>query len=264
MTALLEGQARDIAAQLAEAESSRTGIDRVSNTFPGMTVDDAYRVQEIGIARRIAAGEEIVGRKIGLTSAAMQTQLGVDEPDFGVITDAMVITDGGTLDTATLIAPRLEPEFAFKLARALPENPSLAAVRAAIGAVAVSIEVIDSRVRDWDIGLVDTVADNASCARVIVGEWRTADETLLSALADVRIDLVRDGETVDSGLGSAVLGDPTVAVQWLAQSFGKFGQTLEAGSIVLAGSVCAAAKFAAGQRWECRADGFEPVSVVTA
>ena len=197
-------------------------------------------MQQIGIERRLTAGERLVGRKVGLTSQAMQRQLGVDRPDFGAITDAMVVPNGGTLDPAALIAPRLEPEYAFRIGEDLPPSPSYGEVRASIDAVALSIEVIDSRVSEWDIGLVDTIADNASSARIAVGQWRTASPELLDAIVDGDISLLRDGVEVASGPGSAVLGDPIAAIHWLATAIGEFGQSLERGSTVLAGAVCAA------------------------
>ena len=151
-----------LADALATASRTGTPIPQPSASLPGLTVDDAYRVQSINIARRLAAGERAVGHKIGLTSLAMQQQLGVDQPDFGVITDAMVVPNGGIVDPATYIAPKFEAEFAFQIGAELPPQPTLEQLRAAISGVAVAIELIDSRIADWKITLVDTVADNAS------------------------------------------------------------------------------------------------------
>ncbi len=262
MAVLTQDQADGLADRLAAAEQERVGIARPSGENPALTVEDAYRVQQIGIERRLASGERLVGRKIGLTSRAMQQQLGVDQPDFGAITDAMVVPNGGSLDTAALIAPRLEPEYAFRIGENLPPSPSYGEVRASIDAVALSIEVIDSRVSNWDIGLVDTSADNASSARIAVGEWRAASPELLDAIVDGEISLLRDGAEVASGPGSAVLGDPVAAIHWLATAIGAFGQSLERGSTVLAGAVCAAAPLEPGTAWECRSEGFAPVSLV--
>lgn len=252
---------RAIADALWAAERTGEPIPQPSATRPELSLEDAYRVQAVNIERRLARDERVVGRKVGLTSLAMQRQLGVDQPDFGVITDAMLIADGGGLELAGLIAPRLEPEFAFRIDAELPPSPSAEEVRAAIGAVCVSIEVIDSRIADWRIGLVDTVADNASSARIVLGAWREATPGLLEQLLDTRISLARNGEEVASGPGSAVLGDPVAAVHWLAGTVGAFGQAFSRGSVVLAGAVTGAVPVIAGETWSASATGFEPVTI---
>ncbi|GAA5036094.1 2-keto-4-pentenoate hydratase [Microbacterium fluvii] len=226
-----------------------------------LTLDEAYTVQRVNIARRLDAGERIVGRKIGLTSLAMQRQLGVDQPDFGVVTDAMVIPDGGELDARMLIAPRAEAEFAFRIGRDLPPLPSADELWDAIDGVALSIEIIDSRVADWKISLVDTVADNASSARIVYGEILPATPELLASLPAQVISMTRNGDEVAAGPGSAVLGDPLVALQWLARAIGGFGDAFAAGDIVLAGAVAAAVPLAAGDVFAATAAGFAPVSV---
>lgn len=251
----------ELAEALWHAERTRDPIPQPSAELMELTLEDAYAVQGIGIARRVADGETVIGRKVGLTSLAMQQQLGVDQPDFGVITDAMAVPNGGGLDLSELISAKLEPEFAFRIDAELPQSPTIEQVRAAIGAVALSLEVIDSRVRDWRIGLVDTVADNASSARIVLGEWREATPELLGQLPGIEIAFDRDGERVGSGPGSAVLGDPVNAVHWLATAIGAFGQSFARGSVVLAGAVTAAAPVAPGQAWRATAPGFEPVSV---
>lgn len=252
---------RELAEALRGAELSREPIPQPSSEHPELSLEDAYAVQSIGIDGRLADGERIVGRKVGLTSLAMQRQLGVDQPDFGVITDAMVVPNGGNLDLSELISARLEPEFAFRIDAELPPRPELEEVRSAIGAVALSLEVIDSRVKDWRIGLVDTVADNASSARIVLGEWREATPELLALLPDTEISFSRDGEQVGSGPGSAVLGDPLNALHWLATAVGAFGQAFAQGSVVLAGAVTGAAPIAAGETWSATAPGFAPVSI---
>ncbi|MEZ3161605.1 fumarylacetoacetate hydrolase family protein [Microbacterium sp. BWT-B31] len=248
---------REIADALARATALRAPIDQPSASHD-LSVDDAYRIQARGVAARVERGERVVGHKVGLTSLAMQRQLGVDQPDFGVITDAMVVPHAGALSLDELIAPRLEPEFAFRIDRALPASPTTEQVAAAIGAVAVSIEVIDSRVRDWRIGLADTIADNASSARIVLGAWVAASGELLARLADTRVALERDGTEVAAGPGSAVLGDPVVAVHWLATTIGRYGQAFEPGSVVLSGAVCGAVAPDGPGTWRAIAQGFEP------
>lgn len=254
---------QQLADALHEAEASRVPIGRPSQADPGLTVDDAYAVQRVNINRRLAAGECRVGRKIGLTSLAMQQQLGVDSPDYGVVTDAMVIPDGGELDLDLLIAPRAEAEFAFRIGRDLPPSPTAEDLAGAIDGVSVALEIIDSRVADWNIGLVDTIADNASSARIVSGAFVPATPELLDALPDLTISLLRDGETLVEGPGSAVLGDPRISLHWLAGAIGAYGDRFEAGDIVLAGAVAKAVDLVPGAVWEARAEGLPPVAFLT-
>lgn len=254
---------QELADALWHAASDRVAIPQPSAAHPELTLADAYEVQRINTQRRLDRGERFIGRKIGLTSLAMQQQLGVDQPDYGVLTDAMVIPDGGVIAVAELVAPKLEPEYAFRIDTELPPNPSLAQIDAAIGAVAVAIEVIDSRIADWRIGLVDTVADNASSAAIVVGDWVDATPELLARIIATDITMTRDGETVAQGPGSAVLGDPRAAVHWLAEAIGAFGDGIAAGSTVLAGAVAAAVVVEPGARWQAGAEGFAPVTVLT-
>jgi 2-keto-4-pentenoate hydratase len=250
-----------VAAGLRQAELTRIPVPPPSALMPGMTVDDAYRIQGLNLQARFAAGERPVGHKVGLTSKAMQMQLGVDQPDFGVITDQMVIPNGGTIDVGGLVAPRLEAEFAFQIARDVAPSPSLDELRSAIGGVAVAIEIIDSRVADWKITLVDTVADNASSARIVCGTFLPATSELLAALPGLSISLSQDGAERTSGLGSAVLGDPVVALHWLATAIGAFDDGFAEGDIVLAGAVAAALPLVGDATWAVAADGFDPAIV---
>jgi 2-keto-4-pentenoate hydratase len=197
-----------LADALRDAEQTRNAVVPPSAVLPGMTVEDAYQVQRINIARRLAAGERIAGHKIGLTSLAMQQQLGVDQPDFGVITERMVIANGATLDAHTLIAPRAEAEFAFRLGRDLPVSPTVEALREAIDGVAVSIEIIDSRVADWKITLVDTIADNASSAGIVTSDFSPATPELLASLPDMVISMSKNGARRSAhGAPMALRGD---------------------------------------------------------
>ncbi|MBB6389821.1 2-keto-4-pentenoate hydratase [Microbacterium thalassium] len=259
----LTPELRILADELREAERLRRPIPTPSATNAALTVGDAYEIQRFNIGVREAAGERRVGRKIGLTSLAMQQQLGVDSPDFGVITDAMVVPDGGELDAAALIAPRVEAEFAFRIGRDLHPSPSAEELADAVDGVAVALEIIDSRVADWKIGLVDTVADNASSARIVTGGFVAPTRSLLAALPEAIVTMRRDGEQVAAGPGSAVLGDPLVSLRWLADAIGAFGDAFQAGDVVLAGAVDRAAPLAPGQSWEASAEGFPAVAFRT-
>ncbi len=226
-----------------------TGIPIAPPTeaHPDLTVEDAYRIQLHQIAERERAGRSVIGFKVGLTSRAMQRMLGIDSPDFGHLLDDMVITHGAQVDAARFIAPRVEPEIAFVLSADLT-GPNLTrddVVRAVAGAVP-AIELIDSRIADWRIGLADTIADNASSGAVIAG----TDPVPLDGL-DLRLIgcvVRRNDEIVATGAGAAVLGDPVEGLRWLANRLGSLGRTLPAGSLVRAGAMCAAVPVVPGDR----------------
>lgn len=251
-----------LADELAGAEASRDAIAPLTARYPDLTVADAYGIQEINASRRVAAGESTVGRKVGLTSLAMQRQLGVDEPDFGTVLDRMVIGPTQPLLLKELIAPRVEAEIAVRLGRDLAgPDIGVGQVRDAVDEVLLAIEVIDSRIADWKIKLVDTIADNASSARIAVGPGRPADPRLLDALPDVRLELAVDGEPAAEGMGAAVLGDPLRAVAWLARRLSGLGAGLRAGDVVLAGAVHASIGLCAGTRLRVTAPHLEPVEI---
>ena len=250
----------ELADALRTAEATREAIVPPTVSNPGLTIEDAYRIQRLNIDLRVEAGERVVGHKVGLTSLAMQRQLGVDQPDFGVITDTMVVANGGELAVDALVSPRVEAEFAFRIGRDLPPSPSLDELRDAVAGVAVALEIIDSRVADWKIGLLDTVADNASSARIVYGEFAPAFGSRLAALPNMTITLTQGDNEVASGPGSAVLGDPLVSLHWLATAIGAYGERFSAGQVVLAGAVAAAVPLVAGSTWTASADGLSPVS----
>lgn len=228
-------------------EAYRTGrpIMPLRETYPDMTLEDAYAIQAVQEKEFVKKQGPVTGRKIGLTSLAMQQQLGVDSPDFGFFTNGMSYENDATVPVADFISPKVEPEFAFRLSKDL-KGPSVTVedVRQAIDAVYPAIEIIDSRVAEWNIRLVDTVADNASCGAVAIG-----DKPLSVApgeLRDVTCSLVIDGTTTGSGTGADVLGDPAEPVAWLANLLGEHGAKISAGEWVLPGSFCAAAPIEAG------------------
>jgi 2-keto-4-pentenoate hydratase len=225
--------------ELAEAERTGVPVAPLTEREPSFSVADAYAVQLRNISRRQAAGGRILGRKIGLTSRAMQRLLGVDEPDFGVLLDDMVVEDGDAIRSSELIAPRIEAEIAFVMERDLagPGVDGVAALRAVAGAVP-AIEIIDSRIADWQIKLPDTIADNASSARYMLGARLTPTDRLDLRLCGVVV--TRNGVLADTGAGAAVLGNPIRCVAWLANKLGEFGDGLHAGDVVLAGAVHAA------------------------
>ncbi|HKT04004.1 MAG TPA: fumarylacetoacetate hydrolase family protein [Rugosimonospora sp.] len=250
----------DLAALLSRAERDRVPVPPLT-AHADLDSADAYGIQAINTSRRLAAGERIAGHKVGLTSRAMQQQLGVDEPDFGVILEAMLIADGGPLDLDELIAPRIEAEIAFRLGADLEGAVTDDQVRTAVAEVFLALEVIDSRIADWKITLPDTVADNASSARMVAGRPIRATPELLAALPEIAVSLSEDGHTVAAGTGAAVLGDPIRAVTWLVRRLAGFGGSLRAGDLVLAGAVHASAPLTRGTRVAAQATGFSTVEV---
>ena len=240
-----------IAATLHTAERERTAIRPLTETFSEITVGEAYAVQAAWLARK--SGTRLVGRKVGLTAKAMQEQLGVDEPDFGFLLEGMMVANDGAIARSELILPRVEPEIAFYLSRDL-QGPGVTQsdVLAATRGLAPALEIVDSRIADWKIKLQDTIADNGSSARAVVGTEVSAKEV---DVAVVRVTLQRNGETVGEGVGAAVLGHPAEAVAWLANALGAFGEGLRAGDVVLPGAMCASVFANAGEAFEARYTG---------
>jgi 2-oxopent-4-enoate hydratase len=224
------------AEELLRATAERVPVAPLTDRESGLDIQDAYAIQTTVTERRLADGARIVGRKVGLTAKPMQELLGVNEPDFGVLFDDMVVEDGDEIDLATLLQPRVEAELAFVMDRDLA-GPGVTTATAlmAIGGVFPAIEVVDSRIADWKIKLVDTVADNASSALVVMG-GRPKPVTDLD-LRLVGTVVSRNGELIDTGAGAAALGNPARCVAWLANKLGSFGDGLRAGDIVLPGAV---------------------------
>ncbi len=214
-----------------------------------LTIDDAYAISLDFLSRRLKDGERVVGKKIGVTSKAVQDMLGVHQPDFGFLTDWMHIEGDIDVDAKALIAPRAEAEIAFILKDSL-NGPGVTAadVIAATESVAPCFEIVDSRITDWQIGIVDTVADNASCGVFILGEARLDPRGL--DLPNLHVAVAKNGTPLSEGYGHAVQGDPAQAVAWLANTLGAHGVTLDAGDIILSGSLVPLAPAAKGDCFE--------------
>jgi 2-oxopent-4-enoate hydratase len=226
----------ELADALWQAETTRQPIAPLTEQYDDLAIEDAYAIQGINVRRRIDRGASVIGRKVGLTSKPMQELLGVDEPDYGVLLDEMYVEEGDEVDLARLLQPRIEAELAFVMGRDL-EGPGVTAPRAlaAIAGVLPALEIVDSRVADWRIKLIDTVADNASCGLLTVGGKLTSVERVDLRL--IGMALSRNGEVIDTGAGAAILGNPARCVAWLANKFAAFGATLRAGDIILPGAV---------------------------
>jgi 2-keto-4-pentenoate hydratase len=243
--ALADETRQEIAEALLAAYDDRKPIDPLIQTWPAMTLADSYPVQLLQTGRRTAAGARILGHKVGLTSAAMQRQMHVDTPDYGVLFDGMFHSEHAPIPASRFLQPRVEPEVAFVLRRRLT-GPGVTAAEAvsAIECVLPALELIDSRIRDWKISLVDTIADNASSAGVVLGSRPVA----LGAV-DLRLSgcvLHVNGRVAGTGAGGAVLGSPVTSLVWLANVLGAQGVSLEPGHVVLPGSITASVPVAAG------------------
>jgi len=227
---------RALAARLREAEATRQTIAPVRGEIALDDITTAYAVQQSNVDSRVAAGERIVGRKIGLTSLAVQKQLGVDQPDFGTLFAGMAVGDSEPMSLARLIQPKVEAEIALVLERDLRhEKHTLVDILRASAYALAAIEVVDSRIQNWDIRFVDTVADNASSALFVLGSRPVPLADIdLSACA---MTLSRDSEVLSRGEGAACLGNPLNAAVWLADRMAQLGTPLCAGDVVLTGAL---------------------------
>lgn len=249
------------AASLRDAASTRTPIAPLRNVYPAFTLDDAYAVQRINVEHAIACGARIVGRKIGLTSRAVQTQLGVAEPDFGTLTADMAFGDSEEISWVRLLQPKAEAEIALVLERDLAhERHTLADVIAATAYALPALEVVGSRIAKWDIRIVDTVADNASSSVFVLGATPRQLGDFDARLCGMVIE--RRGEPVSVGAGAACLGHPLVAAAWLANRMSALGTPLRAGDVVLTGALGPMVEVAAGDVLEARIEGLGSVRAV--
>jgi 2-keto-4-pentenoate hydratase len=261
-----EGEAMDTASVkeaaqgLLGAYASGVPVPPLTADQPGLSVSDAYAIQLAQVSTWTAGGAVIKGHKVGLTSAAMQRQLGVDQPDFGHLTDAMLLPEGITADFGRFLQPKAEPEIAFVLRRPLRgPGVTVAEALAAVDFVLPALEIIDSRIADWKITLADTIADNASSGAVVLGSRPVRLDALDLALTGCLLH--RNGRLEGAGAGGAVLGSPVNALVWLANTIGGLGVSLEAGHVVLPGSVCAAIPFGPGDTVSAAFDRLGTVSI---
>ena len=231
----LRSQATD---RLLDAYASREPIDPLTSTYEGMDLEDAYAIQLAQIGRFVGQGRTVKGHKVGLTSAAMQKLLGVNEPDYGHLLDDFFYLEHMPIPADRFLQARVEPEMAFVLKRTLSgPGATVHEAIAAVDFVLPALEIVDSRIRDWNIGLFDTIADNASSGAVVLGSTPTPLR---------EVDLRLTAEVVGTGAGGAVLGSPINALVWLANTLGARGIALEAGQVVLPGAICAMVPVAAG------------------
>ena len=256
---MLSEEVRDeLAAELAQAERSKVSMKPLTDGVPGMDVVDAYEIQLINIRQRVAEGARVIGHKVGLSSLAMQQMMNVDEPDYGHLLDDMEVFEDVPVVAGRFLYPRVEVEVGFILADDLPgEGCTEDDVLAATAAFAPSIELIDTRITNWNIKLCDTIADNASSAGWVLGKERVSPKDIdIKAIPAV---LRCNGEVVAEGRSDAVLGNPVTAVAWLARKVDQFGVRLRAGDIVLPGSCTRAIDARPGDDFVADFDGLGSV-----
>lgn len=249
-----------IADLLWTAAQKRQPCAPIRDLLQGSGVDAAYEVQEINTKRRLAEGARLVGRKIGLTSVAVQKQLGVDQPDYGMLFADMALCDGEQAPLTRLLQPKVEAEIAFVLGRDLePALPTPADLLQAVDFAVAAIEIVDSRIQNWDIRLVDTIADNASSGMFVLGtQPKLLREVDLVACA---MTMERRGETVSTGTGGACLGNPLAAALWLAKTMARVGRPLKAGDTILSGALGPMVPAKSGDAFEVRISGLGAVRV---
>jgi 2-keto-4-pentenoate hydratase len=248
------------AAALLGAYDSHTALPPLTAAQPDLSVSDAYAIQLAQVSTWTSAGTVVKGHKVGLTSAVMQRQFGVGQPDFGHLLDTMFLPEGVTADIGRFLQPRAEPEIAFVLGRPL-QGPgvTVAEALAAVDFVLPALEIIDSRIADWKITLPDSVADNASSGAVVLGARPVRPDALDLSLTGCL--LRRNGRIEGAGAGGAVLGSPVNALVWLANTLAPLGVSLAPGHVVLPGSVCAAIPFGPGDTVSATFDRIGAVSV---
>lgn len=249
------------AAALLDAAASGEFIAPLRERFPGMDGEDAYAIQKINVDRRLAGGRRIVGRKIGLTARAVQAQLGVDQPDFGILLDDMGYGDGEPVPVSVLQQPRIEAEIAFVIGRDIDAaEPTLVDVMRSIDYALPAMEIVGSRVAGWNIKFVDTVADNASSAAFVLGTSPRKLSEFDLRLCGMAMTL--RGEPVSTGAGAACLGNPLNAVLWLARTMARVGSPMRAGDLVLSGALGPMAAVQPGDIFETRINGLGTVKAV--
>ena len=246
--------------ELYNALITRTTVPPLLGRADGITIEDAYRIQERMLSHRLKAGEKIVGKKIGVTSKAVQDMIGVKQPDFGQLTSGMHYEEGVELPIGGLIQPKAEAEVAFVLKRDL-KGPGITAtdVIRATDYVVPCFEIVDSRITDWKIKIQDTVADNASCGVYMLGKAKKKPTELDLNLAGMVLEI--NGELFSTSVGAAVQGGPVNAVVWLANTLGALGIPFLAGEVILSGSQSMLIPAKVGDTFKCTVGGLGSCTV---
>ncbi|WP_242213082.1 2-keto-4-pentenoate hydratase [Bacillus cereus group sp. BfR-BA-01383] len=230
---------KELADELVQAENSRVGILPFTERYDNLSVEDAYNIQLEVVGRKLESGRSIIGKKVGLTSVAMQQMLGVNEPDYGHLLDDMKIESGSEVSMSSFVSPKIEAEIGFVLEQDLNgPNITYIDVLMATKYVVPTLEIIDSRIVDWKIKLADTVADNGSSAKVVIGNTFSSIDKV--DLRTTGMTLYKNNSLIATGAGAAALGHPAQAIAWLANKLYEFNIGLKAGELILPGALSGA------------------------
>ncbi|HEY3920080.1 MAG TPA: fumarylacetoacetate hydrolase family protein [Stellaceae bacterium] len=254
----MSDEIEEAALRLRAAGETHKACPPIRDLIAADDVARAYAVQEINTKHWLASGRRLVGRKIGLTAVAVQKQLGVDQPDFGLLFADMLAAEDHAIPFAELMQPKVEAEVAVVLKKPLArERHSVADIADATDFVCAAIEIVGSRIANWDIKLADTIADNASSSHFVLGaqKKRLADVDLVNCA----MTMTRRGETVSTGAGSACMGNPLNAAAWLADAMVKYGRPLRAGDVIMTGALGPMAAVEPGDVVEARIEGLGQV-----
>ena len=245
----------DVASELFDSLKQQKIIQPLTDRYPEIDIKDAYQISRQFLSLREAVGEKVIGKKIGVTSSVVQEMLGVDQPDFGFLTDAMRVQNRSTFSIEdSLIQPRAEAEIAFILKEDLfGPGVSKEDVIAATDKILPCFEIVDSRIENWNIKIEDTVADNASCGIFILGEGHCSPEKF--SMEELSVEVTKNGKFLSAGQGSAVQGHPAQAVAWLANTLGEYDIPLLKGEVILSGSLVPLEPAKAGDKFSMELKG---------
>ena len=247
-----------IADKLYDAANSLYQINPISDEYKDLTIDDAYEIQLINHRKELKKGKLITGKKIGLTSKGMQEAIGVDQPDCGILYNDMEITNN-IIDTANILQPKVEGELVFVLKEDIGDDISYERIIEATDYVAPAIEIVASRIKNWKVTIVDTIADNASCGQYIVSDIKIDPRKI--DLKNIKLDMYKNDEFINSGYATEVQGDPVNAVVWLAKTLGKYGVEFNKGDVILSGAITAAVPASKGDKFICDYQEFGKIIV---
>lgn len=248
------------AAQLQKAEASRIPCSPVREIIGETSQETAYAVQNLISERKLSLGAKNVGKKIGLTSLKVQQQLGVDQPDFGMLFDDMQVENGGSLSVSKTMQPKAEAEIAFVLKKDITSiKPTMNELMEAIDYAVAAIEIVGSRIENWDIKITDTIADNASASHFVLGEVKKQLHEI--DIVNCEMQLFKNNQLVSEGTGAACLGSPLNAALWLAKKMVKMGNPLKAGDIILSGALGPMVNVEAGDQFLASIEGLGNVKI---
>lgn len=250
----------DIAKVLRDAAAQKVSCNPIRDIIGVTDLAKAYEIQAINSKLRIEGGARVVGSKIGLTSVAVQRQLGVDQPDYGLLFDDMEVLNGGEISCGELMQPKVEAEIAFVLKKDLNATSiTTTEMLSAIDYAVASIEIVGSRIKDWNIKITDTIADNASASHFVIGHRPVRLENI--DLINCEMSMYKNGEKVSHGTGAACLGSPINACIWLAQTMAAHGSPLKAGEVILSGALGPMSAVGPGDQVKAVIEGLGEVSV---